>query len=27
MKGFIYRFNDKYLQSQIYLNPFPEELI
>jgi uncharacterized protein YbbK (DUF523 family)/uncharacterized protein YbgA (DUF1722 family) len=27
IKGFIYRFNDKYLQSQIYLNPFPEELI
>jgi Uncharacterized conserved protein, COG3272 len=27
IKGFIYRFNDKYLQSQTYLNPFPEELI
>jgi len=27
IKGFIYRFNDKYLQSQTYLSPFPEELI
>ena len=27
IKSFIYRFNDNYLGSQAYLNPFPEELI
>ena len=27
IKSFIYRFNDSYLKSQFYLNPFPEELI
>lgn len=27
IKSFIYRFNDNYLKSQVYLNPFPEELM
>jgi uncharacterized protein YbbK (DUF523 family)/uncharacterized protein YbgA (DUF1722 family) len=27
IRGFIYRFDDEYLASQFYLNPFPEELI
>ncbi len=27
IKGFIYRFDEEYLATQFYLNPFPEELI
>jgi uncharacterized protein YbgA (DUF1722 family) len=27
IRGFIYRFDDEYLATQFYLNPFPEELI
>jgi uncharacterized protein YbgA (DUF1722 family) len=27
IRGLIYRFDDEYLATQFYLNPFPEELI